>query len=49
LLLPLGALLRLAQISTWHRFNLPARSGIHRADCEGQLFDPYQVFDSYSV
>jgi len=38
-----GRCLRLAQISTWRRFNLPPRSGIHRADCEGQAFDPYSV------
>jgi len=38
-----GGALRLARISTWRRFNLPARSGLHRADCEGQAFDPYSV------
>jgi len=38
-----GRCLRLAQISTWRRFNLPALSGIRRVDCGGQVFDPYSV------
>jgi len=29
--------------STWRRINLPAPPGIHRADCGGQIFDPYSL------